>query len=177
MASPTSKVLISYNGADRDWQSGSRARSTGAAINPLFRHGIFGWEEILFCGCGRLRQKRNLRSLFFLKIILKAEYTQPEWAVAFAKDPTGKERKPTAVRLTSCTIPRPLKAIPYVDLFNLGEQYAEHALLDGLKPCGKPAQPPPFPGKRLLFPPITGALIAPHIGSILSSLFVVFGVG
>jgi hypothetical protein len=41
-----------------------------------------------------------------------------------------------------------LSQIICIDLVGLGEQDAERALLDGLKPSGKPAQPSPFPGKR-----------------------------
>jgi len=47
MAPPNVFISISYNRADSDW----------AVINPLFRHGTFGQEQILSCAC---RQRFNL---------------------------------------------------------------------------------------------------------------------
>src|SRR5271166_5154924 len=79
---------------------------------------------------------------------LKAEFSQPEWAAAFARDPTGKNRKLVPVRVVKCHLPPMLSEIIYIDLVDRPEQDAKRALLDGLKPSGKPAQPPSFPGKR-----------------------------
>jgi hypothetical protein len=79
---------------------------------------------------------------------LKAEFTQSEWAAAFARDPTGKNRKLIPVRVDKCHLPPVLSEIIYIDLGGRAEQDAERALLDGLKPTGKPAQPPAFPGKQ-----------------------------
>jgi hypothetical protein len=58
-----------------------------------------------------------------------------------------------------------LTAIIYIDLVGLGEQDAEHALLDGLKPSGKPAQLSPFPGKRAE-PSISTAPFPPNIARL-----------
>jgi hypothetical protein len=68
---------------------------------------------------------------------LQAAYTQPEWAAAFAPDATGKKRKLIPVRVAECTLTGLLSQIIYIDLVNLGEQDAERALLDGLKPSGQ----------------------------------------
>jgi hypothetical protein len=36
-----------------------------------------------------------------------------------------------------------------IDFFGIGEQETEVALVGGLKPSGRPAQPPRFPGERV----------------------------
>ena len=61
---------------------------------------------------------------------------------------TGKKRKLIPVRVAECALTGMLLARIYIDLVGLKEQDAERALLDGLKPSGRPAQPPQFPGKR-----------------------------
>jgi hypothetical protein len=68
---------------------------------------------------------------------------------AFAQDPTGKKRKLIPVRVTECALTGMLAPIIYIDLIGLGEPDAKRALLDGLKPSGRPVQPQPFPGKRI----------------------------
>jgi hypothetical protein len=80
---------------------------------------------------------------------LNAEFTQSEWAAAFARDPTGKNRMLIPVRVAKCHLPPIHSEIIYIDLVGRTEQDAERALVDGLKPSGKPAQPPQFPGKRV----------------------------
>jgi hypothetical protein len=79
---------------------------------------------------------------------VKSEYTQPEWAAAFAQDPTGKKRKLIPVLVAECALTGMLLPIVHIDLIGLDEPDAKRALLDGLKPSGRPMQPPPFPGKR-----------------------------
>jgi TIR domain len=96
---------------------------------------------------------------------LKGEFTQPEWAAAFARDPTGKNRKLIPVRVAKCHLPPILSEIIYIDLVGRAEQDAERALLDGLKPSGKPAQAPPFPGKQAE-PSISTAPFPPNIGKL-----------
>jgi hypothetical protein len=69
------------------------------------------------------------------------------------------------VRVAECTLQGMLRPIIYIDLIGLDEQDAERALLDGLKPSGKPTQPARFPGQRVAlgvstapFPPELGRL-------------------
>jgi hypothetical protein len=52
------------------------------------------------------------------------------------------------VRVAECALTGMLVPIVYIDLIGLGEPDAKRALLDGLKPSGRPVQPQPFPGKR-----------------------------
>jgi TIR domain len=92
---------------------------------------------------------------------LTALYTQPEWAAAFAQDPTGMQGTLVPVRVRTCALPGMLRAVIYLDLLGLDEAQAKAALLTGVqqeraKPQTAPhfphasartvAEPPPFPG-------------------------------
>ena len=76
---------------------------------------------------------------------LKSEYTRPEWAAAFAQDPTGKKRQLIPVHVAERTLTGLLSQIIYIDLIGLGEPDAKRALLDGLKPSERPARPATVP--------------------------------
>ena len=77
---------------------------------------------------------------------LQAQYTQPEWAAAFAQDPTGSERRLLPVRVAECQPTGMLGQRVYVDLVGQGEAAAEQLLLDALKDRNKPERRPTFPG-------------------------------
>ncbi len=89
---------------------------------------------------------------------IRSNFVQPEWAAAFAGDPTGIERKLIPVRITECDLKGSLLAqIVYIDLVGIfDENIAKKTLLDGLegkRPYEAPEYPsyatgltPPFPG-------------------------------
>ncbi len=78
---------------------------------------------------------------------LRSEYTAPEWAAAFAKDPAGAKRQLVPVRVRPCRPTGLLAQIVYIDLVDLDEPAARDALLKGVKQGrAKPAEAPLFPG-------------------------------
>ena len=96
---------------------------------------------------------------------LKAEFTQPEWTAAFARDPTGEKRGLIPICVAECSLTGMLLPRININLVGLNEQDAERVLLDGLKPSGKPAQPPPFPGRRAE-PSISMAPFPPNLARL-----------
>ena len=64
---------------------------------------------------------------------LASEFTQPEWAAAFAKDPTGKQRALLPVRVKKCDLAGLLGPIVYIDLVDQSEAEAQTALLSGIE--------------------------------------------
>jgi hypothetical protein len=148
MASEPPKVFISYNRADRDWAEWIAGAIGRGGYQPIIQAWDFrpGQNFVL-----RMRQattEADTTIAVLSEAYLKAEFTQPEWAAAFAQDPTGEKRQLIPVRVVECALTGMLAPIIHIDLVGLSEQDAERALLDGLKPSGKPAQPPPFPGKQ-----------------------------
>jgi len=79
---------------------------------------------------------------------LRAEYTQPEWATAFAEDPRGEHRKLVPLRVSPCTPEGLLKPIIYADLVGLSAGAAREAVLNAVSDQArtKPATAPTFPG-------------------------------
>ena len=93
---------------------------------------------------------------------LTSEFTAPEWAAAFAQDPTGKKRKLIPVRLKECTLRGLLAPINYIDLVDLAEADAKDVLLRGVADGrARPDKKSPFPGStaspsdrpKAVFPP------------------------
>ncbi|HWM92103.1 MAG TPA: toll/interleukin-1 receptor domain-containing protein [Thermoanaerobaculia bacterium] len=78
---------------------------------------------------------------------LKADYTQPEWAAAFAQDPRGEDRKLIPLRVAPCSPTGLLKPLIYADLVGLPADVAKAAVLTAVSDDRpKPAQQPVFPG-------------------------------
>jgi hypothetical protein len=148
MAPSASKVFISYNRADRDWAEWIAGVIERGGYQPIIQAWHFRPGEDFVLKKQQAATESDMTIAVFSEAYLKAEFTQPEWTAAFAQDPTGKKRKLIPVRVAECALTGMLLARIYIDLVGLKEQDAERALLDGLKPSGKPAQPPQFPGKR-----------------------------
>ncbi|MBW4520907.1 MAG: TIR domain-containing protein [Scytolyngbya sp. HA4215-MV1] len=79
---------------------------------------------------------------------LRSAYTQPEWAAAFAQNPTSTERKLIPVRVENCQLNGLLAQIVYLDVFDCEETEAQQQLLDAVREGRvKPSQKPTFPGR------------------------------
>lgn len=88
---------------------------------------------------------------------LVAEFAQPEWGSAFARDPLGNERTLIPVRVQRCQPTGLLRTRIFVDLVGLSETDAKQKLIVSLSERGKPPTPPIFPGAtRPPFPGSTG---------------------
>jgi hypothetical protein len=147
MASEPPKVFISYNRADRDWAEWIAGAIESAGYEPIIQAWHFRPGENFVLRMQEAAAQTDFTIAVLSETYLKSEFTQPEWAAAFAQDPTGKKRKLIPVRVTECALIGMLAPIVYIDLIGLSESDAKRVLLDGLKPSGKPAQPQTFPGK------------------------------
>jgi DNA-binding NtrC family response regulator len=77
---------------------------------------------------------------------LSSLYTQPEWAFAFAQDPTGEKGVLLPVRVSECELKGLLSQIVYVDLVGLTEEAARETLVASVKRGrAKPTAAPGFP--------------------------------
>lgn len=103
---------------------------------------------------------------------LAADYTAPEWAATFAKDPKGKESRLIIVRVKECAPDGLLTAVIYIDLMGNSEDEAKERLLDGVRlGRAKPSAPPSFPEESFYTAPTKIRLpgIGPHITSLLKA--------
>ncbi|MEM8717361.1 MAG: toll/interleukin-1 receptor domain-containing protein [Cyanobacteria bacterium P01_G01_bin.4] len=76
---------------------------------------------------------------------LNAEFTQPEWATAFADDPRSLQRKIIPIKVRACNPSGLLRPIVYVDLVGLEREAAHQKILEALPERLKPDVEPPFP--------------------------------
>ena len=80
---------------------------------------------------------------------LKSKFCQPEWAAAFAKDPTGTKRQIIPIRVQPCCIDGLLTSIIHINLVDLDQIKAKEELLRGVEPGrSKPKKTPSFPLKE-----------------------------
>jgi hypothetical protein len=83
---------------------------------------------------------------------INAEFTHPEWATAFSRDPKGEKGILIPVRVKACPLPGLLAPIIYVDIVELGEEEAQEKLIKSLNLRNKPPIKPLFPGLKRNFP-------------------------
>jgi hypothetical protein len=122
MPSKPPKVFISYNRADRDWAEWIAGAIERAGYQPILDVWNFPPGENFVLRMQEAATESDLTLAVLSKDYLEALYTQPEWAAAFAKDPTGKERKLIPVRVAACSLTGMLSQIICIDLVGLGEQ-------------------------------------------------------
>jgi hypothetical protein len=149
MASTAPQIFIGYNRADRDWAEWIAGTIETAGYKAIVQAWDFRPGENFVLRKQQATAEANITIAVLSEAYLKAEFTQPEWAVGFAHDPRGEKRQLIPVRVSPCSLQGLLKPIIYIDLVNLGEQDAQRALIDGLKPTERPVGPIRFPGQRI----------------------------
>jgi hypothetical protein len=137
--------FISYNKADRQWAEWIAWTLEEAGYSVV----IQAWD---FRPRGNFvleMQKAATEALKTIAVLsedyLKAAFTQPEWAAAFAQDPQGLGRTLIPVRVQRCSPPGLLATIIWIDLVDLAEDKAQEVLLQGLQARGKPQKKPLLP--------------------------------
>jgi hypothetical protein len=138
--------FISYNGADQAWAEWIAGQLEAAAYSTIIQAWDFraGGNFVLEMQKAATVAKRTL-------IVLspdwrQAKFTWPEFAAAFAQDPTGEKRQVVPVRVRACDLSGLLSVIVYIDLVGADAEEARRRLLEGVDLQPKPRKPPPFPG-------------------------------
>ncbi|MEH3088426.1 MAG: toll/interleukin-1 receptor domain-containing protein [Microbacterium arborescens] len=138
--------FISYTSADVAW-----AEWIASQLEPEWTTVIQAWDfdpgNNFVLEMQRAARMADKTIVVLSQAFLDADFTQPEWAAAFASDPTGVDRKLIPVRVTECEPEGMLKAVVYIDLVGLDAKAAAQKLIGSLQPGRKkPLTPPPFPG-------------------------------
>lgn len=146
-----STVFVSYNKNDRPWAEWIAWQLEEAGLKTI----IQDWD---FRGNWILEMNEAMKSdrtvIVLSKNYVEAEYTQSEWANAFAKDPRGIHDTLIPVKVGSVEPPPILSQIIYVDLVGLNEGSARERLLTRIfGNRGRPQEPPRFPSSGLVQPP------------------------
>ena len=139
--------FVSYNSADTKW-----AEWISWVLEVAgYRVRIQAWDFVAGRNFVLEMQRAATEATRTIAVLspdfLKSGFTAPEWASAFAKDPTGLKGSLVPVLVRQCNAEGLLKPIIYIDLIGLNELAAEKRLLDGIKgKRAKPSRKPNFPG-------------------------------
>ena len=139
--------FISYNKADRAWAEWIAWQLEASGYEVIVQAWDFrpGGNFALDMDSAAKQAKRTIAVLS--DDYLKSKFTAPEWAAAFAQDPTGEKGILLPVRVGECEPEGLLPQIVYIDLLNLNKASAKRVLLDGVKRGrAKPGEEPYFPG-------------------------------
>ena len=139
--------FISYTSADKNWAEWIAWQLEDVGYQVVIQAWDFrpGGNFVLDMQKAAADSNRTIAVLS--PDFLKSMFTQPEWAAAFAKDPTGMKSSLLPVRVRDCTLDGLLSQIVYIDLVGLSENDSSDALLKGIQ-IGrvKPSRRPNFPG-------------------------------
>jgi len=147
-AQPKPDFFISYNKADRGWAEWIAWELEDIGYLTVLQVWDFrpGHNFVLDMQQSMASAERTLAVLS--ADFLKSLYCQPEWAAAFAADPTGAAGKLLPVRVGVCKPEGLLAQLNYIDLVGLAEDEARVALRAGVqRGRAKPLARPSFPGK------------------------------
>ena len=140
--------FISYNKADRAWAEWIAWVLEEAGYKVVIQAWDFrpGSNFVLEMNQALKEAERVLAVLS--PDFIASHFTAPEWAAAFARDPTGKDRKFVPVRVRETDLSGLLGQINYIDLVGSNDEaVTRKRLLGGVKlGRGKPDEKPAFPG-------------------------------
>jgi len=164
--------LISYTRNDRPWAAWIAWQLEQAGYTTLLDVWDFRPGDNFVLAMQQATEQAERTLLVLSPDYLTALYPQPEWAAAFANDPTGTEKKLVPVRVRACEPPGMLQTLIYIDLVDLDEAAARDGLLAGVRQSrAKPPTAPGFPGtdsveQPPLFPGIASpSALSPNSGS------------
>jgi hypothetical protein len=150
---PQRDFFISYNAEDHHWAEWLAWVLEENGYTTYIQEWDFrpGQNFVLVMQQASTTAHRTL--LVLSESFLRSLFPQPEWAAAFATDPTGQEKRVVPVRVQPCQPDGLLRSIIYIDLVDCDETEAERRLLRGvLTGRAKPRERPAFPGVVRLDP-------------------------
>lgn len=146
MPNTAKDFFISYNQHDRPWAEWVAWQVEASGYSVIIQAWDFkpGTNFVLEMQSALTRTDRLI--LILSKNFLASDFTQPEWASAFANDPRGSENRLLPVRVGECKPTGLLNTIVYVDLVGKDEDTARADLISALRRGrAKPSSSPAFP--------------------------------
>jgi WD40 repeat protein len=144
---PTTSFFISYNQADKHWAEWIAWHLETAGYTTVLQAWDFRPASNFVLEMQRATEEAERTVVVLSPDYLDARFTQPEWAAAFAADPTGQKGKLLPVRVQECEPKGLLPQIVWIDLVGKTQEEAREALLAGVRrERAKPSKAPGFPG-------------------------------
>jgi len=145
---PRRDFLISYTSADRNWAEWIAWQLEENGYAAVLDVWDFQPGSNFVLEMQRATETARGTIAVLSPSYLSARFTQPEWAAAFARDPTGEKGTLVPVRVRECDVEGILGQVVYINLVGLDEGTARERLLAGVgSQRAKPAVQPGFPGK------------------------------
>jgi tetratricopeptide (TPR) repeat protein len=139
--------FVSFNRADRAWADWIAWTLEEAGYQVVYQPWDFRPGGNFVLEMQKAASEARKTVVILSDDYLKADYTQPEWAAAFAQDPRGEDRKLIPLRVAPCSPTGLLKPLIYADLVGLPPDAAKAAVLTAVSDSRpKPPQAPAFPG-------------------------------
>ncbi|AXA96852.1 toll/interleukin-1 receptor domain-containing protein [Microbacterium sp. PM5] len=139
--------FVSYTSKDQEWAEWIAWQLERVGYSTVIQAWDFrpGTNFVLEMDRAAGTAKRTL--VVLSPNFMASRFTQPEWAAAFAKDPTGINRTILPVLVAPTETGGLLDQIVHINLLNLSTEDAAAALIAGVEPGrSKPATEPRFPG-------------------------------
>ncbi|MHC1595118.1 MAG: toll/interleukin-1 receptor domain-containing protein, partial [Methanotrichaceae archaeon] len=151
--------FISYNRADKNWAEWIAWQLEETGYTTILQAWDFRPGSNFVLEMDRASQEAERTIAVLSPDYPSAIYTKPEWAAAFAEDPTGENGTLLPVRIEECELKGLMRQVIYIDLVGLDEDAAKKALLGGIpRERIKPSKSPGFPGTVKVKPRFPGAL-------------------
>lgn len=139
--------FISYTGADKDWAEWIAYVLEEQGLSTRLQAWDFRPGSNFVLEMQNATEEANRTIIVLSPDYLQSAFAAPEWAAAFSQDPKGADRKVVPVMVRACNPKGLLAPIVQIRIFDLDEQNARTALLQGLKQeRAKPLTRPLFPG-------------------------------
>jgi tetratricopeptide (TPR) repeat protein len=124
--------FISYNSADKSWAEWTAWTLEEAGYTTVLQAWDFRPGSNFVLEMQRAAGEAERTIAILSPAYLNANYTQPEWAAAFAQDPTGEKGILLPVCVQKCDLKGLLPPIIRIDLVDLNETAAKKGLLQGI---------------------------------------------
>ena len=133
MSNTDKDFFISYQQADKGWAEGLHGWLESSGYSIVMQATDFGPGSNFVLEMDKATKKAKRTIAVLSPDYLNSRFASPEWAEAFARDPTGKLSCLVPVRVRDCEITGLLAQIVYIDLVGLCPSDAERRFLAGIE--------------------------------------------
>jgi diguanylate cyclase (GGDEF)-like protein len=142
--------FISYSNLDEDWAEWISWEIEAAGYTVMMQKWDFTPGKNFAIEMNNAVNYAGKIILILSKNFLLSDFTKPEWASFFSRDPTGNKRMIIPVRVEECQPNGLLQQIVYIDFVGKSQNQCRDRLLTGIQlDRNKPVTRPLFPGTRI----------------------------
>jgi len=139
--------FVSYNKADREWAEWIAWQLEESGYTTVLQAWDFLPGTNFVLDMDNAFEQASCTIALLSPDYLASRFTKPEWAAAFAQDPTSQQGKLLPIRVRACALTGLLAQLVYLDLVDLDEKASVEAMRTGIAGTRlRPSTTPRFPG-------------------------------